>query len=138
MSASIPETHLDLVEKPLVASLATVMPDGQPQTTLIWFEFDGAKVLFTTGRGTQKEKNILLDPRISLLARDPDNPYRYLEIRGTVESIHEAGAMAQLNRLAQRYTGQPTYYGHVVPAEDEGKTVHLLCQVKPTRVVAVG
>jgi PPOX class probable F420-dependent enzyme len=109
MSVAIPETHVDLVEKPLVASLATAMPDGQPQTTLIWFEFDGAKVLFTTGRGTQKEKNILLDPRVSLLARDPDNPYRYLEIRGTVESINEAGAMEQLNQLAQRYTGHPMF-----------------------------
>ncbi len=138
MSVSIPDTHIDLVAAPLVISLATVMPDGQPQTTLIWFEFDGEKVRFTTSRGTQKEKNILLDPRVSLLVRDPENPYRYLEIRGTVASMNEAGALDQLNRLAQRYTGHPTYYGHVVPAEDEGKTVHLLCQVKPTRVVAVG
>jgi len=109
MSVSIPDTHIDLVAAPLVISLATVMPDGQPQTTLIWFEFDGEKVRFTTSRGTQKEKNILLDPRVSLLVRDPENPYRYLEIRGTVDSMNEAGALDQLNRLAQRYTGHPLF-----------------------------
>lgn len=138
MSVSIPDSHIDLVEKPLFVTLATVMPSGQPQTTLIWFEIDGEMVRFTTSRGTQKEKNILQEPRVSILARDPENPYRYLEIRGMVEAISEAGALDQLNRLALKYTGHPTYYGHVVPAEDEGKAIHLLCKVRPTKVVTVG
>ncbi len=138
MSVVIPETHRDLIEKPIVATLATVIPGGQPHTTSIWRKFDGTHVLFTTGQGTQKVKNLEQNPQVSLMNRDPENPYRYLEIRGTVEEISQEEAIEQLDELTKIYTGKPTYYGHIVPAENATKTVHLLCKIKPTKVVAWG
>lgn len=138
MSITIPATHLDLLEQPLVVTLATVMPDGQPHTTAIWRRYDGELIRFTTSRGTQKEKNLRANPQVSLLALDPHNPYRYLEIRGAVEAMSEDGAIEELDRITHFYTGQPSYYGHIVPAEDFGTRTHLICRIRPAKVITRG
>jgi len=138
MSVTIPESHKDLIETPIVVTLATVMPNGQPHTTAIWRYYNGTHIVFTTSRGTQKEKNLQANPRASVLAFDPKNPYRYLEIRGEVETITEEGGLEQLDKMTQYYTNQPTYYGHIVPAEEKGTRTHLLCKIKPTKVYANG
>ena len=95
----IPEKYADLFQKRAFASLGTLMPDGRPQVTPVWCDFDGQHVIFNSARGRQKDRNVRRDPRVALAIVDPDNPYRYLEIRGTGEvlgdkqsgEIHEIG-----------------------------------------------
>ena len=112
MSIEIPETHKDLIEQPIVATLATMPPGGKPHATAIWRYYDGSHLLFITSRGLQKEKNMQVNPSVSIMILDFQNPYRYLEIRGLVDEIIEEGAMEQLDQMAHYYTGKPTYYGH--------------------------
>jgi len=138
MSATIPETHKDLIKQPIVSTLATLTPNGKPHTTAIWRYYDGSHILFITSRGLQKEKNIQANPYVSIMILDPQNPYRYLEIRGVVDQITEDGAMKQLDRMTQYYTGKPTYYGHIVPAENKGTRTHIICKVRPVKVVTRG
>ena len=87
MSNVIPEKYRDLFQKKAFASLGTLMPDGRPQVTPVWCDFDGEHVIFNSAKGRQKDKNVRRDPRVALAIVDPDNPYRYLEIRGKVVEI---------------------------------------------------
>ncbi|MEM7028356.1 MAG: PPOX class F420-dependent oxidoreductase [Chloroflexota bacterium] len=138
MSIIIPKTHQDLIEGPIVVTLATVMPNGQPHTTIIWCRYDGQHILFSSSQGTQKNKNIDHNPQVSLMALDPQNAGRYLEIRGVVESQFTDGAIQELDRITQLYTGKPTYYGHIVPAESFGTRVHVISKIRPTKIVVRG
>ncbi len=105
-AAEIPRSHLDLFEKKSFAHLATLMPDGQPQSTPVWCDFDGTNVVINTAKGRQKEENFSADPRVSLSITDPDDPYRYLEVRGRVVEQSDVDADAHLDQLAQRYLGR--------------------------------
>lgn len=138
MSAHIPASHLDLVDCPPAAALTTVMPDGFPQTSVVWCDFDGTDVRVNTMRGFRKEQNMRLDPRVTLLCYDPRQPLRYLEIRGTVVEMTEDGAAQHLDALASKYIGRPVrYFGDVIPmrfAEDE---IPVLCRIRPTHVMAL-
>ena len=87
MSQAIPEKYKDLFQKRAFASLGTLMPDGRPQVTPVWCDFDGEHVIFNSARGRQKDRNVRRDPRVSMAIIDPENPYRYLEIRGRVVEI---------------------------------------------------
>ena len=84
MSQAIPEKYRDLFQKRAFASLGTLMPDGSPQVTPVWCDFDGEYVIFNSAKGRRKDRNVRRDPRVALAIMDPDNPYRYLEIRGHV------------------------------------------------------
>ncbi len=135
---SIPASHLDLVECPPVAALTTLMPDGAPQTSVVWCDYDGEYVRVNTMRGFRKERNMRRDPRVTLLCYDPRDGLRYLEVRGTVVDMTEDGAMAHLDRLTSKYAGRPMrYFGECVPAELEASEVPILCRIRPTRVVAL-
>ncbi|MEM7128405.1 MAG: PPOX class F420-dependent oxidoreductase [Chloroflexota bacterium] len=138
MSTVIPETHRDLIEGPILVTLATVMPNGTPHTTIIWCRFDGAHILFSSSEGGQKNKNMAHNPNVSLMALDPQNAGRYLEIRGVVESHFTDRAIEELNRITQLYTGKPSYYGHIVPQETFGQRVHVIFKIRPTRVLTHG
>ena len=109
MAANIPEKYLDLFQKKAFANLATIMPDGSPQVTPVWVDFDGTHVLVNTARGRQKDKNMQRDAKVSLAILDPDNPYRYLEIRGKVADITENGADAHIDKMAMKYMGKDKY-----------------------------
>lgn len=87
----IPASHRDLVQCPPVAALTTVMPDGSPQTSVVWCDFDGVWVRVNTMRGCAKERNMRANPQVTLLCYDPHQPNRYLEIRGRVVELTEAG-----------------------------------------------
>src|SRR5881397_301179 len=103
---TIPPEFLDLVTtKKAFANLATVMPNGSPQVTPVWFDFDGKYIRVNSARGRVKDKNMRRDPRVALSILDPDNPYRYLEIRGKVIKITEDGAVEHSNLLARKYLG---------------------------------
>ena len=132
MPEPIPANFRDLFSKPAFASLATLMPDGRPQVTPVWCDFDGTFVIFNTAKGRQKDRNIRRDPRVSLSILDPDNAYRYLEIRGRVIEITEKGADEHIDKLAKKYLGVDKY-----PRRQPGE-VRLIVKVLPERVRTMG
>jgi PPOX class probable F420-dependent enzyme len=101
--------YRDLFDKKAFAVLATVGSDGHPQTTPVWVDFDGRHVRFNTARGRVKDKNLARNPRVALTVMDPDNPYRYLQVRGRVAEMTEEGADAHIDALAKKYIGQDRY-----------------------------
>ena len=109
MSQAIPDKYRDLFNKRAFASLGTLMPDGRPQVTPVWVDLDGDHVIFNSAKGRQKDRNVRRDPRVALAIIDPDNPYRYLEIRGRVVEITEEGADANIDKLAKKYLGVDKY-----------------------------
>ena len=137
MAVAIPETHKDLVEGPVYVTLATLMPDGQLQLSVIWCNYDGTHVLVNTARGRQKEKNMRKRPQVAILAIDPQDPYRYLEVRGLVDELVEEGAKEHIEQLSRLYMNKP-FYGGTVPAERENKEVRVICKIRPTCVRVVG
>jgi PPOX class probable F420-dependent enzyme len=132
MSQSIPEKYRDLFQKRAFASLGTLMPDGRPQVTPVWVDFDGEHVIFNSAKGRQKDRNVRRDPRVSLSLMDPENPYRYLEIRGSVVEITEEGAAEHINKMAKKYLGVDKYpYGQ--PGE-----VRVIYKIKPEHTTVMG
>ena len=136
MIAAIPDSFKDLVEGPISVALTTVMPDGQPQTTVVWCNYDGTHVLINTMSRFQKAKNLRANPKVTILAWRRSKPLRYLEVRGTVVEMTEEGAMQHLDELAVLYTGKAPYFGEVIPAEWKDRETPVLCKIAPTRVVA--
>jgi PPOX class probable F420-dependent enzyme len=134
MKAEIPESFLDLIHGPRVAALTTVMPDGTPQTTVVWCDFDGTYVLVNTMKGFQKEKNMRRNPKVTLLCYDPREPLRSLEVRGTIVEMTEDGAMEQLDDLSELYTGARPYFGACVDASLRDTETPVLCKILPTHV----
>ncbi len=106
----IPDNFKDLLEGPVFITLVTIMPSGQPQATPVWCNYDGTHVLINTARGRQKDKNLQANPRVTILAIDPKNPYRWIEVRGRVDESTEEGALDHINQLSALYTGNPDYY----------------------------
>ena len=96
------------VKKP-VAALATIMPDGSPQVTPVWFDYDGKRLRINTAKGRVKARNMQEGSRVALMIVDPDNPYRYVQIRGTVAVATESGADDHINALAKKYLGADEY-----------------------------
>lgn len=137
MNSPIPDAFLDLVKGPPAAALTTVMPDGQPQTTVVWCDFDGVYVCVNTMRGFRKERNMRANPKVTLLCFDPRQPLRSLEIRGTVVDMTEDGALAHLDGLSELYTGRSPYFGECVPTEFKEKEIPVLCRIRPERVVTL-
>ncbi len=107
--SKIPQKYLDLFQKKAFAHLATLMPDGSPQVTPVWVDYDGEYVLVNTARGRQKTRNVERDPRVAIEIMDPENAYRFLQIRGQVVEITEEGADALIDHLSEKYTGNPLY-----------------------------
>jgi PPOX class probable F420-dependent enzyme len=132
MSQVIPDKYRDLFSKRAFANLGTLMPDGRPQVTPVWIDLEGDLVLFNSAKGRQKDKNVRRDPRVALSIVDPDNPYRYLEIRGRVAEITEHGANEHIDKLAKKYLGVEKYpYGQ--PGE-----VRVVYKVQPEHTTTMG
>ena len=110
MTRVIPESHMDLLQDPIVVSLATLMPDGYPQTSAVWCTYDGTHVLLFTVSGYQKEKNMRVRPEVSILAVDRENPYRYIEVRGRVVSVAAEGALLTPPGQQKRHKGLPLFF----------------------------
>src|ERR1041385_3889801 len=103
MAGVIPEKYIDLFDKKAFANLATMMPDGTPQVTPVWVDYDGTHVIINSARGRQKDKNLRSNPAVAMAIVDPDNPYRYLEVRGQVTEITEDGADEHIDKMAKKY-----------------------------------
>jgi PPOX class probable F420-dependent enzyme len=128
MTVDLPPSHADLLERPLFAHLATIRPDGSPQSSVMWFAWDGRRVRFSHTSTRQKYRNLLADGRVSFHVQDPGNAYRTLEVRGRVESM-EPDPDATFYRQLQRR------YGSDVPVLDAD--VRVVITVEPTGYVAV-
>lgn len=132
MASVIPESFNDLFEKKVFAGLATLMPSGSPQVTPVWIDYDGENVVFNTAVGRQKDKNLQADGRVALSLTDPENPYRYLEVRGTVVERTLDGADDHINKMAKKYLGQDVY-----PFRQPGE-VRVIYKIKPERTTSMG
>ncbi len=108
----LPENVLDLLRKPSYTYLATLMDDGSPQLTQVWVDTDGDHVIINTVEGYVKLKNMERDPRVAVAVMDPDEGFRYFQIRGRVVSQTTEGGAEHIEALSQKYTGQPyPWYG---------------------------
>jgi PPOX class probable F420-dependent enzyme len=127
-AATIPPSHADLLERPLFAHLATVRPDGSPQNSVMWFDWDGSRVRMSHTRTRQKFANLTNEGRVSVSVVDPDDSYRYLEVRGVVESITPDDASAAFaRRLHRRYGMEPRV---------DDADVRVVLTIRPTKFVA--
>lgn len=134
----IPSSHRDLAECPAVAALTTVGGDGYPHTSVVWCDVDGDCIRVNTMRGFVKDRNMRRDPRVTLLCFDPNEPSRYLEVRGRVVAMTESGAREHLDQLASKYAGRPVrYFGECIPARFAETETPVLCRIQPIHVVAV-
>jgi PPOX class probable F420-dependent enzyme len=129
---SIPDTYRDLLEGRTYPVLSTVMPAGQPQSTVVWYDF-GVHVLINTMRGFRKEKNMRANPQVTLLPYEPRNPLRSLEVRGEVEIIEER-ALGHVDELTRQYTQRRHYYGGIFPAERQAQEPRIICRIKPVKI----
>jgi PPOX class probable F420-dependent enzyme len=130
--ATIPEQFKDLFAKVAFAHLATLMADGSPQVTPVWVDYDGAHVRVNSAKGRVKDKNMRRNKRVALSIQDPDNPYRYLAIRGEVAEITENGADAHIDALAKKYLGKERY-----PFRSPGE-VRVIYKIRPDKVSTSG
>jgi len=132
MSNAIPDKYRDLFEKKAFGQFATLMNDGSPQVTPVWCDFDGKHVRVNSALGRVKDKNVRRNPKVAISLQDPDNPYRYITVRGTVEEITQAGADDHIDALAKKYLGKDKYPGRT-PGE-----VRVIYKIRPDRVSAWG
>jgi len=132
-TVAIPDKYKDLLSgKKAFASLATLMPDGTPQVTPVWFDYDGKNLIFNSARGRQKDLNVRRDPRVTLTIADPENPYRYVEVRGRVTGITQEGASEHIDKMAKKYLDKDKY-----PFAQPGE-VRVLYTVRPEKVQGMG
>jgi len=108
--ADIPAAYLDLLQqKKSFANLATVMADGSPQVTPVWFDYTNGVIRINSARGRTKTRNMREGATVALSIMDPDNAYRYIQIRGKVTKATEQGAVAHIDSLAKKYIGKDKY-----------------------------
>jgi PPOX class probable F420-dependent enzyme len=130
--AAIPENYHDILQKKAFAQLATIMPDGSPHVSPVWFDFDGQNILVNTAKGRVKDKNMRRDKRVGIDIMDPDNPYRHVSIRGHVVDVTENGADAHIDKLSKKYIGQDRY-----PYRANGE-VRVIFKIQPEGIHAMG
>ena len=123
-----PESHADLLAQPTFAHLATVRPDGSPQSSVMWFDWDGERIRMTHTKTRQKFRNLTDEPRVAMSIADPGDGYRFLEVRGTVESVVDDDEASFYRSLQKRY-GQ----SYPIPDAD----VRVIITIRPEKYVAV-
>ncbi len=129
----IPASHLDLLTRPICGALTTLMPDGQPQSSLVWVDHDQACARVNTTLERQKGRNLLVDARVSLLVVDPDDTSRFIQIRGVAELVF-SGALEHLDALTRKYTSHPAYYGYIYPVEQGAYETRVICRIHARRI----
>lgn len=128
MNDKNPISHIDLFERPIFATIATIMPDGSPHLTPIWIDLEDDLLLFTVIAGHVKHRNMEKNPQVAITLFDPDYPYRYIMIRGNVIEITERGAYEHSKKMAIKYLGPDGEY-----VFKDGETPRLF-KVAPTKI----
>ena len=129
----LPASHLDLLTRPVCGVLTTMGPDGQPESSLVWVDHDGECARVNTTLERRKGRNVLADPRVSLLVVDPDNTGRFIQVRGDAELVTD-GALEHLDAITRRYTRHPAYYGHVYPVAQQARETRVICRIHARRI----
>ena len=128
--STIPESHLDILQSPALAYMATLGPKGEPQVSTVWLLWDGTHLLFAFNKKRQKYRNLLRDPRVAIAVTDLANPYRALEIRGTVVRMDDDPDFHFINAASQKYTNRDA-----TPEERGAAEERVVIVVKPERVI---
>ncbi len=136
MAANIPESHLDLLLEPVHGVLTTMMPDGQPQMSIVWVDFDGEHVLLNSTLERQKGKNMRENPKVNVLVIDPNNGVRFLEVRGEVVEITQNGAIDHADRQTRAYSNgkKQQFYGDIYPKETKDKETRVIFKILPKKI----
>lgn len=134
MAVTLPDSHRNLLTAPVHAVLTTLMADGMPQSSIVWADYDGDFVLVNTTLERQKGKNMLRNPKVTLLAIDPDDSSRWIEVRGRVVGFDRDNAEAHADILTQRYTGKRRFYGDIYPVEQRRKETRVIVKIEPIKV----
>ena len=137
MPVPIPDSHRDLLEKPIVVTLVTISPQNKPHAVAVWQQFDGQYIRISIDYGTVKHKNVLANPQVAVMALDPENPYRYISVNGTAEAVEE-GALQLLDELARSYMNYPAYFGYSEPVEGKENYRGVILKITPERIIKVG
>ncbi len=130
---TVPTDHLDLLTRPVCGVFTTIGRDRQPQSSLVWVDFDGECALVNTTLERQKGRNLLADRRVSLLVVDPEDTSRFIQIRGEAELVTE-GAVDHLDALTRRFTRHPRYYGFIYPVEQQARETRVICRIHARRI----
>lgn len=133
MREIIPAQYADLLDSTALAHIATIGSQGEPQSSPLWFGWDGEHLRFAQLVGfDQKRRNLEREPRVAVSIVDPANPYRYLEVRGAVVCVEPDTGRAFINSMAQKYQGQATYTGG--KPDDE----FVVVTIAPLKTTALG
>ena len=132
-TVAIPASHIDLLSRPVCGVLTTIGPDGQPQSSLVWVDHDGECARVNTTLERQKGRNLLANTKASLLVVDPDDPARFIQIRGDVDLVTE-GALEHLDALTRKYTRHPRYYGWIYPVEQQARETRVIARLHARRI----
>jgi PPOX class probable F420-dependent enzyme len=130
---ALPASHLDLLSRPVCGVLTTLLPDGQPQSSLVWVDHDHECAVVNTTLDRQKGRDVLANPKVSLLIVDPDNTGRFIQIRGDVELVTD-GALDHLDALTRKFTRHPHYYGCIYPAGQQARETRVICRIHARRI----
>jgi len=130
---AIPTSHRDLLTRPICGVLTTMLPDGQPQSSLDWVDYDGECATVNTTLERQKARNLQANSKVSLLVVDPDDTGRFIQIRGEAELVRD-GVLEQLDRLTRRYTRHPRYHGFVYPLDQMTRETRVICRIHAKRI----
>ncbi len=132
---TIPNTHIDLFQNPVHGILTTLMPDGMPQSSIVWVDYDGEYVLINTTLERQKGRNMQLNPKVSVLVIDPNDSSRWVEVRGQVIEMTRDGAESHADKLTQRYCpGKQYFYRDIYPPEQREKETRVIAVIQPLKV----
>ena len=135
MTVLIPDTHLDLLQSPVHGVLTTLMPDGTPQSSIIWVDYDGQYVLINTTLERQKGRNMQSNPKVTVLVVDPNDSGRWVEVRGHVKEITRQNAEQHADKLTQRYChNRRHFYGDIYPVEQKQRETRVIVKVQPLKV----
>lgn len=129
----IPASHRDLLTRPICGVLTTIAADGQPQSSLVWVDLDRECARVNTTLERQKGRNLLVNPKVSLLVVDPDDTARFMQVRGDAELVTES-ALEHLDALTRKYSRHPHYYGCIYPAAQQARETRVICRIHARRI----
>ena len=134
MRVPIPDSHSDLLQRRVHGVLTTMMPDGTPQSSIVWVDYDGEQVLLNTTLERQKGRNMQAIPKVTILVIDPMDGSRWIQVQGRVAEMTQDGAETHADKLTQRYTGKQHFYRDIYPPEQKQKETRVIVKIEPIKV----